>query len=180
MILPIVAIIVLNFTRSSVLITYFPLWTSGYILPIWEIFTFLLRASLTTLATLTISQNSLIQISYSLSALISACVVNVTCWKYPYEHVKYFILAEMSLVIVAGFLSYFMSFEPDQSVGGYLFSITAVAINIGFILICVNLLIPERKSSYQQPLLRSMTRESHAKIEVNEHLQVPDNSLANP
>ena len=184
---PLSCIAVLCYSHPSAFSAYFPVWTSGYIQSSWELFSLVARGLLTCVVTLTISQNALLQLCYSFSVLIVASVVNVSIWKYIYSDTNYFLMAETSIVLVGlsgGFLSYYLSSEPGNSVGDYFFSSAVIVLNVGFLLICVYLLVTAKKSKgsalYQSPVQerRAMMDKSQANFDISAVLQVPDNSLA--
>lgn len=136
--LPVCITLAINLFNPPAYQRYFPLWTAGYIYSLCDLYVLFFTCLL--LSVMIVSSPPLVQVTYSLSILITDSVIMTCLSKVVFPSAERFALRICSLVAVAttlGFSSYYLVYSAGNSGGsGYFVDIVMIGINGAYILLC--------------------------------------------
>jgi len=114
---PLLVVLAWGLVRPKSFQQYFPLWTSGYRWPLWEVFVYVTKGLVLVVCTASLSFNPLTQVLCCFAILIPACVVNAAVADYAFQCRKCFFLSQgsyLTLAITCGLLAFYSYYLPGQ------------------------------------------------------------------
>ena len=140
---PLIVVFTYRLFRPLLYYRFFPLWTVGYKLKLYETCLCTVQYSFLCTIILTTSLVPLQQVTYCLTVLIVLCTVNTTLHNWVYTSSRHFLLAQASFLTVSlslGFLSYYMFSLPGHKGSEYFVIVMVLLLNVGFFGLCVGCL----------------------------------------
>ena len=139
LLLPLMVIIVFRFLRPQCYKRTFPLWTAGYKLECWDLFSLFFKCLLLATMIANNTYSPLLQVTYCLSILILEITITVSLQEYVFCATRLFFVSVLSLLAVAltlGFSSYYAFYLPGSGGSGYFVDAMMVLINGAYLLLC--------------------------------------------
>ena len=155
---------------------YFPLWSAGQLWKLWDVVQMLCKCTCLWIVLNSISEAPLGQITYAIIGLIGMSVVTVVFQPVAFNQNFYFVLSEFSILIVAISVvasSFYIYSSPDGGVRDVLLSILVCALNGGFFVVCLKLLV------FGKAKEKAKAVRSEVQLE-QEVMRVPNNSFMLP
>jgi len=140
---PLIAVITYRLFRPLLYYRFFPLWTVGYKVKLYETCICTVQYFFLCTIILTTSLVPLQQVTYCLLILIVMCTANVAFEKQLYTSTRHFLLAQASFLTISlslGFLSYYIFSLPGHAGSEYFVIAMVLLLNITFFGICVGCL----------------------------------------
>lgn len=166
-ILPWLLAVFIKLAHPEAFQSYFPMWCAGHTKPLWNLCQSVWKCVCLGLAIGSLAGTELSQVIYSLIALMTFSVINVALQKFMYKEGSFFAIVEVSQVVTVmnlGFGAFYMYNLPNNSVRDLCISILFIALNSGYAIWCIVLLLG-------QMLEKKITVE--AQIEYDERSPVP-------